>query len=1005
MKDFFEKIDFSFGTDTAEIKPNKIIISSNLSLSQKLEGNVFVYDSPQYTKSSFYVITIPLSDKELFELRRYIWNENKYDLYFLAEKPESNLVTTLFYAKTAPNEVNIKIASFNGSKEEEEELDKIKKHNFQTGAFWLHYSNLLNKIKGKKSIDEELVEQLKQLKDLLNTELSKQQIENPDEIVQALIDRTLFIKFLEDNHIINLFFYNYHFSDIVLSSNEVSYKTLLENNNINAVNKLFDLINQLFSNVLFESPHIDARYMTKSVMELICKAIGQYDWGTGQLSLFDFQFDVIPIEFISHIYEVFLEKTQLDEGIYYTPDKLAHLIIDDVITTQGTILDPSCGSGMFLVLAFRKLQELNPINSKDVHKIIQHKNNLIKSYIYGIEKSNTAWRLTVFSLYLEILKDIPAEDIKTFIQEKILSHSQSPIFTDFSDNIVNRNALELNPNKIPHQGKFFDYIVGNPPFFQIKSNNEEIKFINDYSLKIGEKVQYAKDIVGYNQISQAFMLKLKDWAYEKTQFGFIQNSSNFYNEKSQNFQEFFFSEYNVKSIYELSRVRDILFRKAKENVLVTIFNNKLNINNIVKYYPVYKVLFSSLFDLVIIQEDKRIDIPQKKILGKEIVLRDYLIGNNYDLQLINNLSKNAILEDFIIKTSSFKGAERATNKQVYEYFKLKPSEISNLSKDDKSELQNRFASDRYLKESISAKYNVPYLYKPENMISDFSIKGTFNGYMNIDDVNDENFQRPRKDPSIYQGEKILLNRFGRKIEAAYVNYDLIFSNLIYGIKLQDESKYYLLTAILNSDVVNFYVSLKFRKRVDNNYSNLDTSALKNIPIPCLSDKSLTSEITEIVQNALIKKQVYDKNKLNDLIYDLYDLSYLERQRIRDFSSMQQNVGKIHFEGYKHTMLSTLSIYFHNQLIIDIYENGYLGVDIVIVAIFLNNSDETMPSSEKTFKYILDKIVSEYDENITFLNERIIGKDCVYLIKDKQFQNWTETKAFEDGKDILKLMQP
>lgn len=1004
MKDFFEKIDFSFGTDDAEIKPNKVFISNNLSLSQKLEGNVFVYDSPQYAKSSFYVITIPLSEKELFELRRYIWNENKYDLYFLVEKPESNLVTTLFYAKTAPNEVNIKIASFNGSKEDKEELDKIKKHNFQTGAFWLHYSNLLNKIKGNKSIDEELVEQLKQLKYRLNAELNKQ-IENSDEIVQALIDRTLFIKFLEDNHIINSFFYNYHFPDIVLSSKEIGYKALLENNDIDAINKLFGLINQLFSNVLFESPHIDAIYMTDAIMDLVCKAISQYDWNTGQLSLFDFQFDVIPIEFISHIYEVFLEKTQLDEGIYYTPDKLAHLIIDDVITETGTVLDPSCGSGMFLVLAFRKLQELSPITSKNVHEIIQHKNNLVKDYIFGIEKSNTAWRLTVFSLYLEILKEIPAEDIKKFIQEKIQSNLKSPIFIDFSGNIINCNALEVDPNKIPHKGKTFNYIVGNPPFFQIKSNNEEIKFINEYSLNIGEEIQYAKNIIGYNQISQAFMLKLKDWANEETQFGFIQNSSNFYNEKSENFQQFFFRQYNVKSIYELSRVRDILFRKAKENVLVTIFSNRVTSDNIIKYYPIYKVLFSSLFNLVVIQEDKRIDISQKNILEKEIVLRDYLIGNEYDLKLLNTISLNEKLDNYLLNYTSFRGLERATSQNVYEYFNLSREQIKLLSKEEKTSLQQRFATERYLSEVKSDYYNIPYIYDQSNIGSFKVIK--FDGYINRKDVNKDNFRR-HKSHELFEGGKILFNRFGEKIEAAYVEFDCFFSTYLYVVKLKNKDYFYLFTAIFNSDLINYYLSLKFRKRVDNNYSNLDTLALKNIPIPSFSDDDLVSRITKMSQDLTIGEIEYNADNkiiINELIYDLYDLSYLERQRIKDFSSMQQKVDKSHFDIYRQTIFTTLSIYFRDCLVIDIYENGNYGIDIVIVAIFINDSYEAMPSSEKTFKYILDKIVSEHNGNVTFLNERIIGKDCIYLIKDKQFYNWTETKAFEDGKDILKLIQP
>ena len=81
---------------------------------------------------------------------------------------------------------------------------------------------------------------------------------------------------------------------------------------------------------------------------------------TGQLRLFDFQFNVLPVEFISYIYEVFLSESQKANGIYYTPKKLAQLIVDDVIDDDriGSILDPSCGSGMFLIVAFQRLLEI-----------------------------------------------------------------------------------------------------------------------------------------------------------------------------------------------------------------------------------------------------------------------------------------------------------------------------------------------------------------------------------------------------------------------------------------------------------------------------------------------------------------------------------------------------------------------------------------------------------------------------------------------------------------------
>jgi type I restriction-modification system DNA methylase subunit len=1000
MRRFFSKIDFSFGTNESDIKPAVILVSEDSLLSKKLENNVFAFDAPEHFKSSFYVITTALTGEEQFKLKRYIWNENKYDLFFVEEKPESGLIATLYYAKTNPRDKEIKIASF--TETDAGEIEKIKKWNFQSGAFWLVYSEFLDKIKKCKLVDEKLVEQLKQLKNKLFAELVKQ-TKTPDKIVQALIDRTLFIKFLEDNHIINSFFYSYHFPD---KSAGIDYKTFLYEKDVKNLNVLFDKINKLFSNILFEEPYIEEQYISNTVMDLIYQAISQRDWKTGQLSLFDFRFDVIPIEFISHIYEVFLEKNQLDEGIYYTPSKLANLIIDDTILGNGAVFDPSCGSGMFLVLAFRKLlHNYNPILSEDINEIIDHRNNLIKKYIFGIEKNYTAWRLTVFSLYLEILKDISPGKVKEYINKKIKDNPDASISIDFSNNIINCNALETDLEKAPHHGKSFDYIVGNPPFFKIKSVDDEINFINKYVVNLDGKTVEAKNIIGYNQISQAFMLKLKDWSHPQTRFGFIQNSSNFYNDKSEDFQKFFFGQYQVETFYELSRVKDILFRKAKENVVVTIFSNGNVRDNVVKYYPVYKTLFSKVFDLIVIQEDKRIDIIQENI-GRKIKLRDYLIGNEYDWKLLDKISLDEKLSSFLKDENrhSFRGVERAANQDVSKYFNIDIDKFNSLNNKEKTDLQDRFAKEKYLNFEKNQYYNTPYLYDPAN-IHAFSI-WKFDGYINSKDVTNENFRRDKKFSTIFSTKKILFNRFGMKIDAVYVEYDCYFSTYIYGIKLQNENYYLLFTAILNSDLVNFYLLLKYRKRVDNNYANLDTEAIKNIPVPRYLNEDLVAKISDLSQKFTtgeLKYEKQEKDNLNELIYDLYDLDYLERQRIKDFFVPSDQEITNH-SLYKETLLLTLEMYFQDKPHIETGYNPDFGFDMVIVGVFFNNSQQDMPTPDKVFKYMMDRMIREDHAGITLFKEKIVGRECIYLIKNKQRSNWTETKAFEDGQEILKLLR-
>ena len=118
--------------------------------------------------------------------------------------------------------------------------------------------------------------------------------------------------------------------------------------------------------------------------------------------MFDFRFDVLPVEFISYIYEVFLSEKQKENGIYYTPKKLAQLIVDDVIKEDkiGSIFDPSCGSGMFLITGYQRLLEIakkQGLEPKDSIGKIKFRTKLLSDNIFGIEKERTAQRFTFFS--------------------------------------------------------------------------------------------------------------------------------------------------------------------------------------------------------------------------------------------------------------------------------------------------------------------------------------------------------------------------------------------------------------------------------------------------------------------------------------------------------------------------------------------------------------------------------------------------------------------------------
>ncbi len=91
-----------------------------------------------------------------------------------------------------------------------------------------------------------------------------------------------------------------------------------------------------------------------------------------------YSFNHLPVELISSIYENFLPK---EKGVVYTPPFLVNSLIDEVMpldkaetyfsSNQFKVLDPSCGSGVFLAAAYKRMLQWWAVNhhKKNTKKI------------------------------------------------------------------------------------------------------------------------------------------------------------------------------------------------------------------------------------------------------------------------------------------------------------------------------------------------------------------------------------------------------------------------------------------------------------------------------------------------------------------------------------------------------------------------------------------------------------------------------------------------------------
>ena len=204
----------------------------------------------------------------------------------------------------------------------------------------------------------------------------------------------------------------------------------------------------------------------------------QIDWG-------DLDFAHIPIGVLSQVYENFIKIWDTHQreqtSAYYTPKNIARYLVDDAfegITDKkdAQILDPSCGAGIFLVLAFRKLVAANW-----EHDGKRPDTNAIQSILYnqlcGFDVSESALRLAALSLYITAIElngtPRPPESLR-FLKplQGIVLHNHRRSEEQSTRGFV---LGSLRPDLTKDFNNRFDLIIGNPPWTRLKGDNEEAK--------------------------------------------------------------------------------------------------------------------------------------------------------------------------------------------------------------------------------------------------------------------------------------------------------------------------------------------------------------------------------------------------------------------------------------------------------------------------------------------------------------------------------------------------
>jgi len=683
---------------------------------------------------------------------------------------------------------------------------------------------------------------------------------------------------------------------------------------------------------------------------------------------------------------------------------LAKFIVESVIGEKiGKTIDPSCGSGVFLVMVFRQLLKNAGIKDNSTLELIDERSRLLADSIFGIEKEEIARRLTVFSLYLELLSGIEPGKIKAVIKEQIETHGECKLFShNFHDNIIRANTLETNDSKQVFKSMKFDFIVGNPPWKEIKDTDEEHEFWKQN-----------KNFISGKQLSQFFVVKVKDWMKQGTRCGLVLNSSNFYNEQTDNFQRYFFSTFTIESFYDLSGLKNILFKSAAESAAVVIYSNNEKKENRISYYPIEMNDFTRIFKRVFIKTDDEISIPQDELISGKVELRDYLVGNQEDIRFLDEFcgARWQQLKDLLARDKNgapfvHEGLTFVSSTAICKFFNIDKKEWNRMNKKE----QERYKADFkncFSRPKPSDGFDIPYL-KPGG-ISGYRIQSP-GSYMGQDR---SSFERSRDD-ELFPGEKILCTRVGGKLKAVYTKATVYFSSDIFVLKIEDGRFYYFFQALLNSKLVDYYLSIKARKRIDSSFPKINTSNLMSIPFPKYPDEKIMAGINRLSEMMSLGggADLAVEKKIQDNIYKLYGLNILQRNRINDFFiDKNETVEDQHIEEYCERFANTIKPFIRDDTRIDFDYFIEKSLPIKFCGAILNFSpsnqakEQWKPEIKKLTRFLgMELLQKMKDINILFLPRvKYYGENCIYIIKDEKHTNWSKTRAVEDGREEIRRL--
>ncbi len=826
-----------------------------------------------------------------YQVRRYGWSAKlpisiitdfeEFSIYDCTKKPKPN---------DKPPVARIKYLSFRDYIKEFDFLwDTFSKEQVLKGSFDKFLQSDTHK-KGTATVDKDFLESLDRWRTYLAVSISWNNKTLDEEeinyVVQQTIDRIIFLRIAEDRG--------------VEPYGTLHHATKLGNLYQNLF-ELFQKADQKYNSGLFnfkkdkisQDVIIDNKVIKTIINELYYPEC-------------PYEFSVLSVEILGSAYEQFLGKViritpahhaKIEEkpevrkagGVYYTPQYIVDYIVKNTVgkliegktpkeISKIKILDPACGSGSFLIGAFKYLLDYHkdyysengkPSKGKKDNPLTPEgnltsaeKKRILLNNVFGVDLDINAVEVTKLSLLIKCLEGETEASIK-----QQLSIWNERVLPTLDNNIKSGNSLididfysaeldfgfekKIRPFKwesafpIVFETSGFDIVLGNPPYGAAFSKEENDYFLKKYTLQ-----DYQLD--SYLLFIEKSLLLLKT----DSLLGFIIPNTWLLNLTAKKIRSYLFNNVEIKKIIHFQIP---VFEQAVVDTEIMIFK---------KSNP------SDSHKIQIEVFDKRHVKTELNILQRKWIEQNgapvNILDNEKFSPIKEKTSKLPILDSICKITQGTKPFQvgKGTPKQTRQIVEEKPY-VSEKKIDD--------SFRPLLRGSLMNRYQI-------NWNNDYWIK--FGDWL----------AEPRYTANYDAVEKIIIRQTSDHLNATLDNRQFIVRDNLYTIVSKNPScdlKYIL--GLLNSSFLNWYYQNILNPEKGEALAQVKRGHIANLPIKTIdpshkneieSEKEIITLVEQLLElNIKIKNENLESNispiksrieycesRINEIVYLLYGLT-------------------------------------------------------------------------------------------------------------------------------------